>query len=188
MAWKSRKRHELIPAPHRDGEVDAHAFPPLHWMVASVFLATGAEAALGRRRGIAADEVRWAPLLVAPVASATHVARALRPGAGSRLAAQLLNGVAIGVGVVGVASSVLSVIGEGGREWGWTGPRRKSLLKRIPSLAPLTFGAAGLLGYLLDREEREDGRRHVRLERRAKVVERLVPKRRARVDRIVVHV
>jgi hypothetical protein len=59
---------------------------------------------------------------------------------------------------------------------------------RIPSLAPLAFAAVGVLGMLLDREEEEIDEARDSLERRARVVERLVPKRKAKLDRIVVHV
>jgi hypothetical protein len=178
----------LMPRPTERAADDAHAFSPLHWMVAGIFIAAGAEAAFGRRRGEAPDAVRWAPLVVGPLAGAAHVARAVLPGALTRIAAQVLNGVALGVGVIGAASSTWAVVEEGSREWRWTGPRRKPLAKRVPSLAPLTFGAAGALGMLLDRQERLDSVEHARLERRARIVERLVPKPRRRVERIVVHV
>lgn len=50
------------------------------------------------------------------------------------------------------------------------------------------LAAAGALGLLLKRQERAAAREQERLARRAAIVERLVPKRRARVDRIVIHV
>jgi hypothetical protein len=169
---------------------DEFSFPALHWMTAAIFLAAGAEAALGRRPGSHTNGVRWAPLLAAPLAGAAHAARALHPSRTTRVAAQLLNGVAIGVGAVGLASSTLALFDDDldlpadDR----FGPRRKPLSQRVPSLAPLAFGAAGLLGVILDREEQSDGAAHAALERRARIVERLVPKRRGRVERIVVHV
>jgi hypothetical protein len=183
----SRSITELLPRRAHEPD-DERTFDALHWMVAGVFLAAGAEAAFGSRRGAGRDDVRIAPLVAGTTAAAAHVARALLPHRAARTIAQLLNGVAIGVGAAGVVSSVLNVAQDDAREWRWSGPRRKPLFKRIPSLAPLTFGVAGGLGVLLDREERADAREHDRLERRARIVERLVPKRRARVDRIVIHV
>jgi hypothetical protein len=189
MNWKKRSIRELIPArPAGEGD-DAHTFRALHWMAAGIFLAAGLEAAFGRRRGDAPDDIRWAPLVVAPLAGAAHVVRVLAPNARSRIATQLLNGVAVGVGAIGAASSTLSIAEAGGRSWFAYGPRRKPIYKRIPSLAPLTFGAAGALGIILDREERADALQHASLERRARIVERLVPRPpRRRVERIVVHV
>ena len=56
------------------------------------------------------------------------------------------------------------------------------------ALVPLTFGATACLGLLLEREEESERDERARLRRRARVVERLVPRRRSRLDRIVVHV
>lgn len=180
---------ELVPFRDRGDPGDDYTFPALHWMTAAVFVAAGVEAAVGRRRGSGADEVRWGPLVVAPLAGAAHVARALLPGRVTRVAAQLLNGVAIGVGAVGIVSSTWAVIDDDAPDTAsYFGPRRKPLSKRIPSLAPLAFGAAGMLGVLLDREESADAAEHHALERRARIVERLVPRRRPRVERIIVHV
>jgi hypothetical protein len=186
----SRKKQvtELVPFVPDTGPGDEFTFPALHWMTAGVFLAAGVEAAIGRRRGSAPDDIRWGPLVVAPLAGAAHVARALLPGRPTRVAAQLLNGVAIGVGAVGLVSSIWAVIDDDVPDLHPFGPRRRSLRKRFPSLAPLAFGAAGMLGILLDREESADAAEHNALEKRARIVERLVPKGRARVHRIVVHV
>jgi hypothetical protein len=171
-----------------DDGAHGHVFSALHWLTAGVFLAAGIEAAVGRRRGNAPDDVRWGPLVVAPLAGAAHAIRALVPGPASRAAAQVFDGVAVGVGAVGLASSTWAVLDDDTPDLQHFGPRRRPLSKRIPSLAPLAFGAAGLLGMLLYREERAMDDEHDALERRARVVERLVPRRRARIERIVVHV
>ena len=60
--------------------------------------------------------------------------------------------------------------------------------RQRPSLAPLLLTAAGLLAMALDRQEHRLAAERTRLEQRARIVERLVPRRRARLDRIVVHV
>jgi hypothetical protein len=185
---KKRSIRERIPYAAPPEPDDEHGFPALHWMAAGIFIAAGIEAAFGRRRGDAPDDIRWAPLVVAPLAGVAHVLRAVAPSAATRLATQLLNGVAVGVGTIGAASSTWSVV-ESRRYDGYGGPRRKPLFKRIPSLAPLTFGAAGALGLLLDREEQADAVEHALLERRARIVERLVPRPpRRRLERIVVHI
>jgi len=154
----------------------------LHWMTATLFLAAGAETALGERRGDhrAPDALRWAPLVAAPLASAVHAARALWPGRATRILSQVADGLAIGVGVAGIASSLYSAVEDDDE----VSERNVAL----PSLAPLAFAAVGVLGMLLDREEEEIDETRDSLERRARVVERLVPKRKARLDRIVVHI
>lgn len=154
----------------------------LHWMAAALYAAVGAESALGERRGdySAPDVVRWAPLIAAPVAAAAHGARALWPNQATRKAATLANGLAVGVGAAGVASSVYSALSGQDEPEHWS--------ERVPSLAPLAFAAVGLLGLLLEREEEEVVAARRKLERRARVVERLVPKRKAKLDRIVVHI
>ena len=161
---------------------DDSALSGLHWMTATLFLAAGAETALGERRGDhrAGDALRWAPLVAAPLAGAVHAARALWPGRATRMMSQVADGLAIGVGVAGIASSLYSA----GQDDDEVDDRSVA----VPSLAPLAFAAVGLLGMLLDREEAEIDETRASLERRARVVERLVPQRKARVDRIVVHI
>ena len=153
----------------------------LQWMTATLFIAAGAETALGERRGdYRADSLRWAPLVAAPLAGAVHAARALWPGRTTRILSQVADGLAIGVGVAGIASSLYSAVQDDDEVY----DRNVTL----PSLAPLAFAAVGVLGMLLDREEEEIDDARDSLERRARVVERLVPKRKARLDRIVVHI
>ena len=164
-----------------DDDGDEVALESLHWMTAALYVAAGAETALGERRGdYRTDAVRWAPLLAAPIAGAAHVARALWPNRNTRSAADIANGLAIAVGVIGVASSVYNAYAEP------TLPD-ETWSERLPSLAPLAFAAVGVFGMLLDREEEEAEEMRAQLERRARVVERLVPKRKPKLDRIVIH-
>lgn len=113
----------------------------------------------------------WGPALVAPVAAAAQLAHSNRPSESTAAATRVLNAASIGIGLATLASSLYT-----------------ARATRVPSLAPLAFAAAGLLGIILDRHERlhEDERR--RLARRASVVERLVPKRKRKLDHIVLHI
>lgn len=130
-----------------------HGFAGLHWMTAGLFVAAGAEAALGQRRGDhrPAEAIRWAPVIAAPMAGAAQAARAIWPTPATRTLSQLVNGVALGVGAAGLASSVRAAL----REHEYVIEERPSFWDRFPSLAPLAFGAVGLLGLLLDRDEEE---------------------------------
>jgi hypothetical protein len=168
-----------------DGDAeDDFALSGLHWMTAGLFIAAGAETAMGERRGDhrGPEAVRWAPLVAAPLAGAAHAARAVWPSHTTRVVTQVANGLALGVGVAGIASSMYAAASRQEEE------EMAGLSERLPSLAPLAFAAVGLLGMLLDREEEEIDETQETLERRARVVERLVPKRKAKLDRIVVHV
>jgi len=132
-----------------DGEED---FSGLHWMTAGLFLAAGAEAALGERRGDYRDDaIRWAPLVAAPIAAAAQAARALSTSPTTRMISKLANGVALGVGAAGLASS----INDAKRDRQYDDDDPASVIDNLPSLAPLAFGAVGLLGLLLDSEEEE---------------------------------
>jgi hypothetical protein len=165
-----------------DDDQDEFTMSGLHWMAAGLFVAAGAEAAVGERRGDhrAPDAIRWAPTIAAPLAGAAHAARALWPSPATRALARVADGVAIGVGAAGLANSILAAQSDESHTRGWTG--------RVPGLAPLAFAAIGILGLILQEEEEAAAEQLDALERRADIVERFVPKRRARVDRIVVHV
>lgn len=130
-----------------------HGFAGLHWMTAGLFVAAGAEAALGQRRGDhrPAEAIRWAPVIAAPMASAAQAARAMWPTPATRTLSQLVNGVALGVGAAGLVSSVRASL----REHEYELDEPPAFWDRFPSLAPLAFGAVGLLGLLLDRDEEE---------------------------------
>lgn len=91
------------------------------------------------------------------------------PRAGT--ASRLFDVAAVAAGLLGAA--------EEGRRGRPTGPA---------ALAGLTLASAGVLGMLVDAAGRSAAADRERLERRASVVERLVPRRRTRLDRIVVHV
>jgi hypothetical protein len=171
-----------------DDEADDLSFSGLHWMVAGLFVAVGAEAMLSQQRTGARipRPLQWAPLLAAPLAGMTHVLRAVQPGPGTRIAAQVANGLAVGVGAAGVAAGLYEALQEGGTR-SWPLGRRGSFIDRAP-LAPLTFGATGILGALLDQEEQEEAAEQARLKQRASLVDRLVPRRRAKLDRIVIHI
>ncbi len=173
------------------GEEDR--FAVLRILVGNLFLATGVNATLQhlRREPRPAEAAppfgerpqqttryelpaaaAWAPTLLAPLAGAAQVVEALRPSENSLLATRILNGVAVGFGLAGIAESIYSATRG---------------TDRIP-LAPLLFGYTGLLGMLLEREENRVAEEREALERRARIVERLVPRRRPRLEKIVVHV
>lgn len=183
---------------HADGDLpeeedDDVAFESLHWLAAGLFLAAGTEAGLGERRGdVRTDHaVRWGPLIAAPLAGGAHAARALFPGRASAIATRVLNGVAFVVGAAGVAGA-LHAAGDEAAATGFA--PRASLPRQLPSFAPLTFAIAGLVGVLIDREESLAAGRRAELNeeidkarRRARIVDRLVPERKPRFDRIVLH-
>ena len=150
----SKRRPRKSHTPERS---NAHTFPTdtsgMHWLTAGLFVAAGVEAAVGERRGdYRPDPIRWAPLVAAPIAGAAQAARALWPSSTTRMVAQLANGVALGVGAAGLASSVSSAMDLAE----YDEDESPTLLERMPSLAPLAFGAVGLLGLLLDSDELED--------------------------------
>lgn len=177
------REHDGRRATRKHDEIETSPFSGLHWMTAGLFVAAGVEAAMGVRQGEhrPRGSVRWGPLLAAPAAATAHALRAARPTRRARLASQILDGIAIGVGTVGVASSLHIALNTD--DDGYT--RRDNA--RMPSLAPLAFCAVGLLAVMLDDQEEEFEEERARLERRARIVERLLPERKARVDRIVIH-
>jgi hypothetical protein len=153
---------------------------PLRAIAAPILLLTAADATWDRLREDTRSDpsetriplaLAWGPALVAPIAAAAQYAHASRPSPATSAATRILNAAAVGIGLAALAGSLYTARGP-----------------RVPSLSPLAFAAAGVLGIILDRHEREDARERKRLLRRANVVERLVPKRRHRVDHIVVHV
>lgn len=185
----------LLKRPHprraREEPPAEKPFAPLRFLTVPLLLATGAAATFehldrSRRPPVEADGVDlrhaareaprplvagWAPLLVAPLAGAAQIARALRGDSPVRVAAQVLSGAVAGLGVAGLAASLYQSSTVGGR----------------PSAAPLAFGAVGVLGLLLDRQEEDVSRSLAEARQRARIVERLVPRRRTKLDRIVVH-
>jgi hypothetical protein len=188
MSIRTRTIQKLVRRPAEEDEYDDFAFTGLHMLVAGLFLASGAETALGERRGEFRDPdaLRWAPLAAAPLAAAAHVVRAMAPGRATRVTSQIMNGVAVAVGAAGLAGSIVSAITS--EPGGLFRRRSRTVRERIPSFAPLAFGVTGVLGALLERREQEEAALLDRLEHRARIVERLTPRRRAKLDRIVVHV
>jgi hypothetical protein len=114
----------------------------------------------------------WVPLLVGSATVATQVRHSLQPSRNTELATRVLSGVVLGLGAAGTAAKLRGAV-RGDEPF---------------SFAPLLFGYSGLIHFLLDRQEAEVAMEKAELERRARLVERLVPRRRTRIDRIVVHV
>lgn len=186
-----RDRLPLPGGSGREPEPPSSAFGPLRALAAELLLITGVEvtrAALAARKRQEAwqdrpldferrDPDRWsyaaslAPALLAPMAAAAHLKQILRPSGPTTTANRLLNAAVLGVGLVELAGPLLR-----GRQ----GDRS--------SLPPLALASVGLLGLVLERQEQAARRDRQRLQRRADVVERLVPRRRPKLDHIVVHV
>lgn len=177
MMHQVRRLAEQFHSNEDDGD-SSHARLATLWTAASqLLLATGAAATLEQlasRQGgeeTAPDGLTWAPLLLGPLAAAAHLEHARRPTERTRVAVRFLTGASIGVGTLLFA--VDSIV------------NREHLPRRAGSLA---FASAGLLGLLLERQQREVEAAEQALEQRARIVERLVPRRKAKLDRIVVHV
>ena len=192
LARKTRRRvgapsnHGLLRQAGDDSDWEP-LFPGLHWMTAVLFAAAGTEAALRLRRGQNAgggpDLLRMSPIVAAPLAGLVHAVRARNGAPLVRLTTQVLDGLAAGIAVAGLAAAAYYAVDAGGM-----GPGRRAARRLAAALVPLTFGATACLGLLLEREEESERDERARLRRRARVVERLVPRRRSRLDRIVVHV
>lgn len=157
-------------------------FTTLRFLAAQLLLVSGADATLeqvARSRSAPADAggappraLVWGPAILAPLAAAAHVAHALERSDSTTAATRVLNAAVLSLGVANLAESLYSA-------------RRRP---GAPSLSPLLLASAGLLGFALDRQERSTDEERRRLERRAAIVERVVPKRRPKLDRVVVHV
>jgi hypothetical protein len=156
---------------------------PVRAAVAHLFLATGAVAGLERMQRSAKPEhlvghhsvprpLTWAPLVIGPLAAAAQLEHARNPGNQTATAVRLLNGASIVIG----GSLLLHDL--------W----RRAEHSGTPYLGAAAFASAGLLGFALEAHVREMQRSERDLRRRARLVERLVPRRRGKVDRIVVHV
>jgi hypothetical protein len=171
-----------------DEEISLENLDSLRLLAAELLLVTGIGATLdvlSRSRSSQRDRIPgraslgdaplaavWGPALVAPFAAASHLRQATGPSPRAARASRFLDTALIGLGVAEFASSLTGF----------------QLQKRTPSLVPLALASAGLLGLVVARREREVERDIHALERRAEIVERLVPRRRSRLDRIVVHV
>lgn len=125
-----------------------------------------------RAAAIASVALRVAPAVLGPLAAAAQANHALGPSDRSRNLTRILNGAVIGAGAAGLTAEVL----------------RSARGERPFSFAPLLFGYGGVLGVLLDHEESAVEEETEQLRRRARLIERWVPRRRTRVEKIVVHV
>lgn len=177
--------------PEPEGE---RGFRALQLLTAQMLLVTGADAALSAIRRTGGDgaptphplspdsdwqglstqsfATTWAPTLLAPAAAAAHLRHSTDPSPTTALATRILDAAVIGAGVAAMAGSLLA-------------PRARRV---GPALGPLALASAGVLGLMLNRQQRATAAELEQLRRRASVVERLVPRRRARLDRVVVHV
>lgn len=171
------------------GKEPSNRLATLRMLAAELLVVTGVGATLdvlGRAREAQRDRIPgtsvgrsetplaavWGPSLIAPLAAAAHLRQAGEPSRSAARASRFLDSAIVGLGLAELAGSL-------------TGLQSR---RRTPSLVPLALASAGLLGLAVSQRERQIEREHRDLERRAKVVERLVPRRRARFDRIVVHV
>jgi len=148
---------------------------PLRVAAAQLLIATSLAAGshrepADRERGRGDSIADFAPLLVGPLAAVVQLEHVRRPRSGTTNAARLMNGAVIALG------SALFMM-----DWVRRGPRHGGV-------GPLSFASAGILAHLLTRHEEASGRLEADLRKRAAVVERLVPRRKAKVDRIVIHV
>lgn len=157
----------------RDHDEPANRFDPLQLAAAQLLLATAADAfvSAGRPPRGAALPVR-VPTLIAPLAAVAHLAHMARPSEQSATTTRVLDTAVIAAGTAGALAGLLTGGHRGGKR----------------TVATLALASAGLLGLAVDARQRADAEARRRLERRASVVERLVPQRRPRLDHVVVHV
>ena len=160
-------------------EMSSAVFGELHLVAAQLLLAAGASATLqhlvGRPEREARDRStaeRWAPALVGTLAAAAHAVHARQPSESTEAATRIANGAVLGTGIAETLDSLYA-----------TAQGRTPL-----STSGLILGTAGVFGFLLGRRERETVKETEALERRARLTERWVPRRRRKLERIVVHV
>ena len=162
-----------------ENEGGAARLGPLWAAAAQLLLATGAGATIEQLSSALQESgdspappgLAWAPAIVSALAATASLEHARRPTERSETAVRFLNSATIGFGAALFAFDAFVNRGHP--------PRR---------IAPLAFASAGALALLLDRAERDVEDTERDLERRARVVERLVPQRKPKLDRIVVHV
>ncbi|MEX2582554.1 MAG: hypothetical protein WD766_04745 [Gemmatimonadota bacterium] len=158
-------------------------FALLRAAAAQLLMATGAGATLeraghsrpperpaGRRPDVAAP-LAWAPLLIGSLAALAHLEHVRSPSERTAGAVRVLDAATVTVGAA-------LFLADLSRSDGGAAMR----------LGPLAFASAGLLGVTLERQETATHDSERELRRRAHVVERLVPRRKTRLDRVVVHV
>lgn len=184
-----RRLEELTRAVGRHEEEEEEAdgpsgFGPLRVLTAQLLLVTAAESVLNalesRGSGSAPDAIRGSgrgtlaarmvPGLIAPLAAAAHLVQLSNPSRTADVATRVLDTAVVGAGVGAALAGLISRRG---------GAR---------TAAPLALATAGVLGLVIDRQERAHAVEHRRLVRRASIVERMVPARRPKLDHIVVHI
>jgi hypothetical protein len=173
--------NDLIPFLRRrpDTDRDEPPFAPLRVAAAQMLVASGIGSTVERLAPTPDPSdpdplpirlLGIVPALLGTLGAATQLAQVHAPSPAGRAALRILNGSAIALGSALVVHDLLAE-------------------SRPPSrLSPLTLAVGGLLGLLIDHQEAEVDRAGAELRLRASVVDRLVPRRQARVDRIVVHV
>ena len=166
---ESDEPEELVPG----------VFGELHLVAAQLLLAAGVSATLQHLGGRSESDVhdrsaseRWAPALVGTFAAAAHALHARQPSASTEAATRIANGAVLGTGIAETLDSL------------YTAAQGRTPL----STSGLILGTAGVFGFLLSRRERETVEETEALERRARLTERWVPRRRQKLERIVVHV
>lgn len=150
--------------------------PALSFAVAHTIFTIGAAASLEYLRSsdrvTASARTRaagWVPIVLGAIAGAAHIAT--RPDDfNHQRATRILDRTV-------AATGAAFVIADAVRRGRGTG-----------AVAALAFASAGLLGEIVALSEAERRETESALVRRARIVERLVPQRNARLDRIVVHV
>lgn len=187
-------RERLLPQPgHGRHSADRHTPDPVQMLTAKLLLFTGlGTAADAFRNGPAgsrgeAEEITgsepergirrvrptaWAPALLGAAAAISHAVYAFAPSERTRLATRTFDVAVVSAGLLSLADTLAAARRDG----------------KIPSLGSVSLATAGLLGILIDRSESRHEAERQRLERRASVVERLVPRRQTKFDRLVVHV
>ena len=187
---RERLGHTIPRGRHGPAE-ELHAADPVQLLTAKLLLFTGIGTALeawkngssgGRHTGdlealphvreLGARPIAWAPALLGVAAAVAHAVHAFTPTERSRLATRTFDVAVVGAGLLGLADTLASAKRNG----------------ELPDMGSVSLASAGLLGILIDRSDSRHEAERLRLQRRADVVERLVPKRSPRLDRVVVHV
>lgn len=173
----------LVPRRASRGNGEPASSPELRWTAAALALTTGATAT----RPDGSRAIRRLPLILAPVLGVTQVVASRTTDPRARTMARVLGTVALGVAAAELALASYRAVSRRDREGTWRGGHRPTRREVNEFLAPVAFGATGLLTLLLEREERRHAEA-LRERRRTSLAKRIVPRRKARVDRIVVHV
>lgn len=183
--------HLRLPHGRAAGADEGHSLDSVQVLTAKLLLFTGLGAALEQwqQRSATARAVvppspwdeppgpnlrptTWAPAVLGTAAAVAHALHGFRPTERTQMATRTLDVAVVAAGLLGLAETLAVA-------------RRD---QEIPGVGAVSLACAGLLGMLIDRTEARHDQERRRLERRASVVERLVPARRPRLDRIVVHV